>query len=240
MPCDRDNLAPVRDAGYAAAATARLASVPAGILTRMDHSRTVLEFWFGREPMTPGLFQSQMPTWFGGDDPAARAARDATIVGRFGDLAARAASGALDAWADSPRQRLALILLLDQMPRHIHRGTAQAFASDDRAAALTLDGMQKAADATLDPARRVFFYMPLQHSEALEVQDESVAAYRRLLDESPAPWRAVLAGPFDYARRHRDIVARFGRFPHRNAVLGREATAEETAWLDDGGERFGQ
>jgi uncharacterized protein (DUF924 family) len=217
-----------------------MARVAAGILPRMDHSRTVLDFWFGHEPMTPTLFQSQMPTWFGGGDPAAQAARDATIVARFGELAARAAAGALDAWAGSPRQRLALILLLDQMPRHLHRGTARAFASDDRAAALTLDGMQKAADATLDPARRVFFYMPLQHSEALDVQDESVAAYRRLVDESPEAWRAVLAGPLDYACRHRDIVARFGRFPHRNAVLGRDSTPEETEWLEGGGERFGQ
>jgi uncharacterized protein (DUF924 family) len=206
----------------------------------MDHSRTVLDFWFGPEPMTPTLFESRMPAWFGGDDPAARAARDATIVERFGELAARAAAGALDAWADSPRQRLALILLLDQMPRHLHRGSAQAFACDDRAAALTLDGMQKAADATLDPARRVFFYMPLQHSEALDVQEESVAAYRRLLDESSEPWRAALTGTLGYARRHRDIVARFGRFPHRNAVLGRPSTPEEAAWLEDGGERFAQ
>jgi uncharacterized protein (DUF924 family) len=216
-----------------------MAWVAAGILPPMNHSRTVLDFWFGPEPMTPALFQSQMPTWFGGD-PAAQAARDATIVERFGELAARAAAGALDAWAGSPRQRLALILLLDQMPRHVHRGTARAFASDDRAAALTLDGMQKAADATLDPAQRVFFYMPLQHSEAPDVQEESFAAYGRLVDESPGPWRAVLAGPLDYARRHRDIVARFGRFPHRNTALGRSSTAEETAWLEDGGERFGQ
>jgi uncharacterized protein (DUF924 family) len=205
----------------------------------MDHSRPVLDFWFGREPMTPASFGAKMPTWFGGEDAAARAARDATIVAQFGVLAARAAAGALDYWADSPRQRLALILLLDQFPRHIHRGTPRAFATDDRAAALTLDGMQKAADATLDPAGRVFFYMPLQHSETLEVQEESVAAFRRLRDESPGPWRAVLAGTLDYAERHRDIVRRFGRFPHRNAVLGRDSTAEESAWLDAGGERFG-
>jgi len=205
----------------------------------MDHSRAVLEFWFGSEPLTPASFQAQMPTWFGGDEPAARAARDATITAQFGTLAARAAAGALESWADSPRQRLALILLLDQFPRHIHRGTPRAFASDDRAAALTLDGMQKAADATLDPPRRVFFYMPLQHSETLEVHDESVAAYRRLLQESPAAWREPLAGTLDYARRHREIIARFGRFPHRNAVLERTPTPEESAWLESGGERFG-
>ncbi len=204
----------------------------------MDHSHTVLDFWFGSSQMTPALFAARQSSWFGGEDPAARAERDATIGAQFGVLTARAAVGALDAWADSPRRRLALILLLDQFPRHLHRGTARAFATDDRAAALTLDGMQKAADATLDPARRVFFYMPLQHSEVLEVQEESVAAYRRLVDESPEPWRAVLAGTHDFARRHRDIVARFGRFPHRNVALGRASSAEEQAWLDGGGERF--
>jgi uncharacterized protein (DUF924 family) len=240
MAPDGATLSPVPDAGYAAAASTAWLRWPAVILPRMDHARPVLDFWFGREPVTPALFLQQMPVWFGGDDPAAGAARDAQIVAQFGQLAARAAAGALDAWADSPRQRLALILLLDQMPRHIHRGTARAFATDDRAAALTLDGMQKAADATLDPARRVFFYMPLQHSETPEVQEESVAAYRRLLEESPEGWRPALARTLDYARRHRDIVARFGRFPHRNAVLGRTSTAEEAAWLEDGGERFGQ
>ncbi|MCU0757786.1 MAG: DUF924 domain-containing protein [Steroidobacteraceae bacterium] len=205
----------------------------------MDHPRTVLDFWFGREPMTPALMAAKMPGWFGNDDAGARAARDAAIVAQFAVLAARAAAGALDAWADSPRQRLALILLLDQFPRHIHRGTARAFATDERAAALTLDGMQKAADATLDPAGRMFFYMPLQHSELPEVQEESVAAFRRLREESPEAWREVLAGPLDFAERHREIVRRFGRFPHRNAILGRPSTPAEIAWLDAGGERFG-
>ena len=189
--------------------------------------------------MTPALMAAKMPTWFGGRGAEERAARDAAIVAQFGVLAARAAAGALDAWADSPRQRLALILLLDQFPRHIHRGSPRAYASDDRAAALTLDGMQRAADATLDPAGRMFVYMPLQHSEAPEVQEESVAAFRRLRDESPEAWREVLAGAVDYAERHREIVRRFGRFPHRNDVLGRPSTPEETAWLDAGGERFG-
>lgn len=205
----------------------------------MDHSRTVLEFWFGRDRLTPGLFAERMPGWFDAGDAEARAARDADISSRFGVLTARAAAGALDNWADSPRQRLALILLLDQFPRHIHRGTPRAFATDRRAASLTLDGMQKAADGTLDPGHRVFFYMPLQHSEALDVQEESVAAYRRLLEEAQDEWRNALSGTLDYARLHRDVIARFGRFPHRNAVLDRDTTPEESAWLDSGGERFG-
>jgi uncharacterized protein (DUF924 family) len=100
--------------------------------------------------------------------------------------------------------------------------------------------MQKGADAALGPAQRLFFYMPLQHCESADVQEESVAAYRRLAAEAPADLQPVLAGALDYAQRHRDIVARFGRFPHRNAALGRADTPEERAWLDSGGERFGQ
>ncbi len=206
----------------------------------MDHSRTVLEFWFGREPLTPALFAARMPGWFGGGDADTRAARDATITAHFGVLAARAAAGALDNWADSPRQRLALILLLDQFPRHIHRGLPRAFATDDRAAALTLDGMQKAADATLDPAGRMFFYMPLQHSEAADVQEESVAAFRRLL-------RRVAAGMARTARGHARLRAACTATSSRASDASRIAMPSSAAnrrprrrpGSTAGGERFG-
>jgi uncharacterized protein (DUF924 family) len=207
----------------------------------MNHARTVLDFWFGKQPVTPASLDERMRFWFGGGETsAATAARDLMLAERFGPLAARAAAGELDSWADSPRQRLALILLLDQLPRSLHRGTAQAFAQDQRAAALTFDGMQQAADATLDAVQRIFFYMPLQHSESLPVQQESVLAYRRLLGEAPAELRRQFEGVAHYAQLHHDLVQRFGRFPHRNAVLGRTDTPEEAAYLAGGGERFGQ
>jgi uncharacterized protein (DUF924 family) len=207
----------------------------------MDHARTVLEFWFGKQPFTPAVFDARMRFWFGGGETAAAtAARDRMLAERFGALAARAAAGELDAWADSPRQRLALILLLDQWPRSLHRGTAQAFAQDRRAAGLTVDGMQQAADATLEPVQRIFFYMPLQHSESLDVQEESVATYRRLRSDAPADLREQFAGVATYAQKHCDLIRRFGRFPHRNAALGRADTPDEVTWLAAGGERFGQ
>jgi uncharacterized protein (DUF924 family) len=208
----------------------------------MDHARTVLDFWFGKQAFTPALLDERMRFWFGGggETAAATAARDRLLTENHGALATRAAAGELDAWADSPRQRLALILLLDQWPRSMHRGTAQAFAQDRRAAALTFDGMQQAADATLDPVQRIFFYMPLQHSESLEVQQESVVTYRRLRADAPAELRPQFEGIAHYAQLHHDLVRRFGRFPHRNAVLGREDTAEEAEYLASGGERFGQ
>jgi uncharacterized protein (DUF924 family) len=203
----------------------------------MDHAAPVLEYWFGREPLTAATLAARMGIWFGGADPAER---DREMAGRFGHLVRRALAGELAAWADGPRQRLALILLLDQFTRHVFRGRARAFEGDPAAVALALDGMQKGADAALGPAQRLFFYMPLQHCESADVQEESVAAYRRLAAEAPADLQPVLAGALDYAQRHRDIVARFGRFPHRNAALGRADTPEERAWLDSGGERFGQ
>ncbi|MFO1425440.1 MAG: DUF924 family protein [Steroidobacteraceae bacterium] len=207
----------------------------------MNHAREVLDFWFGRLPWTPAVLKERMKFWFGGgESPHETAQRDRRIAERFGALAQRAAAGGLDAWAASPRQRLALILLLDQLPRSLHRGTGLAWAQDHRAVTLTFEGLQQAADAALDPVQRIFFYMPLQHSEALEAQEESLGCFRRLLADAPAELRPQFEGVLHYAQRHRDIVARFGRFPHRNAALGRADTPEEAAWLTGGGERFGQ
>src|ERR1022692_3453831 len=127
-----------------------------------------------------------------------------------------AESGALAAWDSSPRRRLALIVVLDQFSRHFYRGTGRAYALDHQALSLSLSGMLHGADAALDPLERIFFYMPLQHAESLDVQDESVAAFRRLLDEAPAALRSTFEDALSSAVKHREIIARFGRFPHRN------------------------
>jgi uncharacterized protein (DUF924 family) len=132
------------------------------------------------------------------------------------------------------------VLLLDQFSRNIHRGTARAFENDPKALALVLSGMNSGADAALDPLERLFFYMPLQHAESIEVQDESVAAFRRLLSESTEELRRTFESSLDFAEQHREIIQRFGRFPHRNAVLGRTSTPAETANLATGAATFGQ
>jgi uncharacterized protein (DUF924 family)/voltage-gated potassium channel Kch len=207
----------------------------------LDSARDIHDYWFGPTPLTPAALGERMRFWFGGDDaPDLQRARDEEVAARFGGLIERALTGELDSWAGGPRRLLALILLLDQFPRNAWRGTARAFAGDERALACARGGMQTGADAVLLPVERMFFYMPLQHAESAEVQDESVAAYRRLVLESPGAIRGVLEGTLKYAEMHRDIVARFGRFPHRNAVLGRTSTAEEEAYLAGGAERFGQ
>lgn len=204
----------------------------------MDEALEVRRFWFGRLPLRPDDVEQRLALWFGSGADEQRV--DALVRSRFGALIERAAAGELAAWADSPRRRLSLILLLDQLPRHAYRGSARAFAMDREALALTLSGLQSAADAALMPVERIFFYMPLQHAELRDAQEESVAAYRRLRDEAPKELEAMFASALESAELHRSIVARFGRFPHRNRALGRTNTAEEETYLGSGGRSFGQ
>jgi uncharacterized protein (DUF924 family) len=217
----------------------------------MDEALRVREFWFGKALTGPLQGQSDLAAlaqtlrrrvsiWFQSNSPLLQQ-QDELIRSEFQGWVERAARGELAAWADSPRRRLSLIILLDQFPRQIYRGTAQAFAYDDQALALTLSGMQSAADGALNIVERMFFYMPLQHAESTEVQDESVSAYRRLVSESPAELRPTFEESLQSAEDHRALIRQFGRFPHRNRLLGRENTSEEADYLKKGGaERFGQ
>jgi uncharacterized protein (DUF924 family) len=205
----------------------------------MDDARKVRDFWFGKTPLSPEQLPRRMKLWFGDVAEETQRQIDDALRTRFAPLVERALAGELAPWADGPRRRLSLILLLDQFPRNIYRGTPRAFAGDEQALHLSLTGMQSVADAALNPVERIFFYMPLQHAEGLEVQEESVAAYKRLLSEAPAEVRAVFEGCVTFAEQHRDVVRRFGRFPHRNAVLGRVSTAEEQSWMSEGGAAFG-
>jgi uncharacterized protein (DUF924 family) len=201
----------------------------------------VLNFWFGPRPYTAAQVQQHSRLWFGeANAPEVTPQTDELVRDRFGDLTRDAAAGKLAAWESGPRRRLALILLLDQFSRNVYRGTAQAFAQDPKALSLTLTGMQLGADATLDPIERIFFYMPLMHAEDADMQEEAVAAFRRLHGESPADKRAIFDANLESALEHRDVVVRFGRFPHRNRALGRESSAEELRWLTTSGRDYGQ
>src|SRR5262249_45858190 len=188
----------------------------------MDEALRVREFWFGkslsgqlpRESLArlAQELNHRVSLWFGSDSQSA-AQQDELIRSEFQGLVERAGRGELAAWADSPRRRLSLIILFDQFPRQLYRGTAQAFRYDQEALALTLSGMQSAADGALNVIERLFFYMPLQHAESTEVQDESVSSYKRLLGESPAELRSTFEVAFDSAEEHRDLIRQFGRFP---------------------------
>jgi len=188
--------------------------------------------------------------WFGGvaDDTAAqrqsglwwtkKPSQDAELAQRFGPLVEAARSGALAAWADTPQGCLALILLTDQLPRHVYRGTAAAFSSDHMARALCLAGLDKGYDRALKPVERVFFYLPLEHSECMADQERAVALYTSLFQQVPQSQVEQYRGFLTFALRHRRVIERFGRFPHRNAALGRESTAEEAAFLKEPGSSF--
>jgi uncharacterized protein (DUF924 family) len=198
-------------------------------------AQEVLDFWFGPDPLSTEHLSQRLRLWFGAEDPPeVLALRDEFITTRFGDLVEMAARGELDGWQGSPRRLLALLLLLDQFPRHIHRGKSRAFAQDARAMALSLDGLQTGADATLSLAERMFFYLPLQHCESRAVQEESIAAYRRLAADAPEEHRDLFDGCLRFAEQHRQIIERFGRFPHRNAALGRRSTTDELNYLHTG------
>lgn len=205
-----------------------------------ETAASIRRFWFGADLDADGgerddaaVAAAQSPMWWRKAPETDRAIRE-----RFATALARAAAGELDTWAATPRGRLALILLTDQFPRNIHRDTAQAFAYDGLARAWCVDGLAQGADRTLRPIERVFFYLPLEHSESLADQERAVALFRALAEQADAASRATFDGYLDYAERHRDIIARFGRFPHRNRLLGRPSTEAETAFLREPGSSF--
>jgi uncharacterized protein (DUF924 family) len=176
----------------------------------------LLDFWFAEETRA---------RWYDSTDAFDERCRE-----RFGSLTEKAAANQLSTWEDSPDGALALCLLLDQMPRNIHRGTGEAFENDPKAVAVAARAIDSGFDRKLDLEKRKFLYMPFMHSETLADQERSVALSTDLNDEKT----------LRYAEDHADIIRRFGRFPHRNAILGRSSTLEEKAFLADGAETYGQ
>jgi len=192
----------------------------------------VLRFWFGDQAATDEVDKSRQQIWFVKNPEV-----DCEIRERFGGLLDPGRDGKLG-WQETPRGRLALILLLDQFSRNIFRGKADAFAYDPAALQLCLEGLELGADQSCGLFERAFCYLPLEHAESLECQERSVELFRTLLAEAPVARQKTFASFFDYAVRHRDIIARFGRFPHRNDILGRTSTPEEIAFLKLPGSSF--
>ena len=198
-----------------------------------DKKNELLNFWFGDDPDDAVVAESKAELWWGH-----RQETDESLQSRFGGAASSAAADVLDHWSGSPRGRLALILLLDQLPRAIHRATPAAFAQDAKARAVAEQGLESGADRLLRPIERLFFYLPFEHSEDLADQDRSVELYRELVTSVPTVHRETFGGFVDFAVRHRDVIRQFARFPHRNQILGRESTPEEKAFLEQPGSSF--
>ena len=183
-------------------------------MTKTETVDTVLAFWF--EESTP-------EQWFKKDDVF-----DATIRNRFEPTIISSLKGEKDSWADMATGCLALIILLDQFTRNIYRDTPSAFSGDEMALALSLRCLDRGYLGDADTNQRHFMLMPLMHSEDLAIQDMSLPLFEIHTN----------ARTLDYAQRHRDIIARFGRFPHRNAILGRPSSSEETEFLTQPGSSF--
>jgi uncharacterized protein (DUF924 family) len=195
----------------------------------------VLAFWFADAASDPARAAARVPTWFAVDP-----AFDAAIGEQFGALVARAGRGELAGWEASPRGALAAVILLDQFPRNLFRGSAAAFAHDAAALATARRALAAGHQRALAPVEHLFLLLPFEHAESLAAQDECVARASALARDCPPEWREVMRSFVPYAEQHRAIVERFGRFPHRNAALGRASTPAEQAYLAGEAEHFGQ
>ena len=196
--------------------------------------REILDFWFREQELSAPQIDRRMDIWFG-EDPVF----DHEIKKQFSGDVERACQGKLDHWAEDPHGRLALILLVDQFRRNLYRGTADAFSMDKHALKLCVEGAMEKKDKGLTPIQKVFFYMPLQHAESRKVQAKSVELFNRLAKSVSPTYQETFLTVAQFAELHKDVIDQFGRYPHRNQLLGRANTPEEEDHLADAPD-FGQ
>jgi uncharacterized protein (DUF924 family) len=214
-----------------------LSETEGAAITDEDEQRinAILSFWFKEQELSAPQIDRRMDTWFG-EDPVF----DQEIEQQFGDDVEKACQGQLDHWAAEPHGRLALIILIDQFRRNIHRNTAGAFSMDKLALKLCVEGAMEKKDKGLTPIQKVFFYMPLQHAESAKVQAKSAELFARLAESVSPTYQETFLTIAQFAELHKDIIDQFGRFPHRNKLLGRDNTPEEDEYLAGEAPDFGQ
>lgn len=196
----------------------------------------ILRFWFGgaEDEESPEVIKKQSQMWYGSSDEV-----DEQIRSKFGDLIEKAGLEQLLHWCYEPRGALAHVILLDQFTRNIHRGTVNAYANDTLARAIALRAYKRRLDEKLSVPGRIFLYHPFHHSELLTDQDFVCEQLKELLRNSEDKWQPFIESNLSFAESHREIVKRFGRFPHRNKVLSRQSTEEELEFLENASS-FGQ
>jgi uncharacterized protein (DUF924 family) len=188
----------------------------------------VLELWFGTAPADERELMAKIRRWFQGGDEL-----DRKIVTRFADAVNTAVDGGLDAWGSSPRGRLALVLLLDQFTRNVFRGTPRMYAGDARAQELAVEAFAGGDADELAFVEQLFLSLPLLHAESLALQDRAAEIARALAPKATSLWKSMSAMHLEQSAKYRGVIERFGRFPHRNAILGRSSTPEEIEFLAD-------
>ena len=201
----------------------------------LELTADIVSFWLRDSRDDPDRALARHGWWYEGG-PAV----DEEIRVRFGDLVPRACAREFIGWRDTPDGALALVLLLDQFTRNLYRGTVEAYTGDPCAFETVNHAIGQGLDRTLHPVAAIWLYHPFHHSERVAVQDRGLGLLRALRERADPDWRTYVERSVAGWTRHRDIVARFGRFPHRNAVLGRDSTTEELAFLAADGRSFGQ
>lgn len=206
----------------------------------MNQVDQVLAFWFGTAFLTQAAHGSFWPEptvskiWFNSTSKD-----DKVISQQFGELVEAALNGELNVWADNANSLLALVVLLDQFPRNMFRGTSKAFAGDAKAVELVRKGIEQGKELALPSVGQVFFYMPLMHSESLADQQQCIACFEQLHQRIDLSLKSHIQNNLRFAHDHLKVIEQFGRFPHRNAVLGRESTQQELDYLKTAS-RYGQ
>jgi uncharacterized protein (DUF924 family) len=197
------------------------------IIASLSEADGVLSYWFEPAPTTPEELDARHRFWFSGGS-----ATDDEIRSRFAPEVARARAGELATWSETPRGALALIILIDQFSRNVYRGLPEAFTCDHVALALARGGYDAGSFEALSPLEHLFAAMPFTHAENVEDQKRGVALSVHRALHAPELYRKILVDSVDFARKHLDVIVRFGRFPHRNAALGRVSTPEEREYLE--------
>jgi len=201
-------------------------------MSELPTPQDVLDYWIGEASASPDAAGEKHKLWFGKSKET-----DAEIRDRFGALLETLSDlpSAQDWASRGPRERLAAIIVLDQFSRNLYRDEARAFEQDDLALLLCKDGLVLRQDKSMSEVERIFFYLPLEHSEAPQDQEHSVGVFTDLLVESRKGFRSLIESTLQYAKDHKKVIDEFGRFPHRNKALGRESTDAEKEWLAEGG-----
>lgn len=200
----------------------------------MKTAEAILEFWFGGDLDSSEAVDARSALWFRGSDEF-----DRETGRRFGTLPDQAARGELNGWRAQAAPCLALVLVVDQFPRNLYRNSPRAFEFDALALEVALEALEQGFGEALHPLMASFLYLPLEHAEDLGLQERAVLLFEELASGAPPELAARFEQFTSYARRHRDVIQRFGRFPHRNALLDRPSTPEEVAYLESGGDTFG-
>ena len=196
-------------------------------------ANTIVKFWFGKDLETPRVVSELSRQWFASDPGF-----DELIRLRFESLPDRALKGDFVDWRRPPRPTLALVLVLDQFPRNLYRGTTRSFAYDSAAVDVSREAIARNVDRELHPLEAAFLYLPFEHAEDQDLQDQCVSLFRQLADRASPHLADQFGSLLGYAERHHAVIKQFGRFPHRNSVLGRRSTAEELEFLQSGGDTF--